>query len=55
MKNWGYFALFVELWGMLKTNVRSALQWKMMTVGENGPENLELINGEEVEDKPQGG
>jgi hypothetical protein len=55
MKNWGYFALFVELWGMPKTSVRSDLQWKMMMAGENGRENLELINGEEVEDKPQGG
>jgi hypothetical protein len=45
----------VELWGMLKTNVRSVLLWKMMTVGEIGRENLELINGEEVEDKLQGG
>jgi hypothetical protein len=45
----------VELWGMLKTNARSVLQWKMMTVEENGQENLELINGEEVEDKLHGG
>jgi hypothetical protein len=52
MKSWGYFALFVELRGMPKTIVRSDLQWKMMMVGENGLEKLELINGEEVEDKP---
>jgi hypothetical protein len=40
---------------MLRINVEFVSQWTMMMVVENGPVNLEQINGEEEEDKLHGG